>query len=113
VTDNLGATNSTILSILVASGPTLPAAPSNLNASVGAGRVVTLNWVDNASNETGFYVERAVKAKNLQFSRIATVGADVKTFAKTETADTWVYRVQAFNSVGASAYSNTATIRVR
>jgi len=113
VTDNQGATHSTTVSILVASGPTLPAAPSNLSASVGSGRVVTLNWSDNASNETGFYVERAVKAKNLQFSRIATVGADVKTFAKTETADTWVYRVQAFNSVGASAYSNTATIRVR
>ena len=50
--------------------------PSNLSASVGSGRVVTLNWTDNASNETGFYVERAAKAKNLQFSRIATVGAE-------------------------------------
>jgi hypothetical protein len=54
-----------------------------------------------------------VKAKNLQFSRIATVGADVKTYARTETAGTWVYRVQSFNGVGASAYSNSATIRVR
>jgi PKD repeat protein len=113
VTDNQGATNSTTVSILVTSGPTLPAAPSNLSASVGSGRVVTLNWSDNASNETGFYVERAVKAKNLQFSRIATVGAGVKTYTRTETADTWVYRVQAFNGVGTSAYSNTVTIRVR
>jgi PKD repeat protein len=113
VTDNQGATNSTTLSILVASGPTLPAAPSNLSASVGSGRVVTLNWSDNASNESGFYVERAVKAKSLQFSRIATVGADVKTYARAETAGTWVYRVQAVNGVGTSAYSNTATIRVR
>jgi hypothetical protein len=54
-----------------------------------------------------------VKAKNLQFSRIATVGADVKTYTRTESAGTWVYRVEAFNGVGASAYSNTATIRVR
>ena len=113
VTDNQGATNSTTLSIVVASGPTPPAAPSNLSASANSSRVVTLNWNDNASNETGFYVERAVKAKNLQFSRIATVGADVKTHTRTETAGTWVYRVQAFNGVGVSAYSNSAMIRVR
>ncbi|CAN5757400.1 hypothetical protein BH18ACI5_BH18ACI5_18340 [soil metagenome] len=31
----------------------------------------------------------------------------------TETADTWVYRVQAYNSVEAFAYANSATIRVR
>jgi PKD repeat protein len=113
VTDNQGATNSTTLSIVVAAGPTPPAAPANLSASVGSGRVVTLNWSDSASNETGFYVERAAKAKTLQFSRIATVGADVKTYTRTETAGTWVYRVQSFNAVGASAYSNAATIRVR
>ena len=112
VTDNQGATHSTTLSITVSPGPTPPVAPSNLSASTSSGRVVTLSWSDNASNETGFYVERAVKATNLQFSRIATVGADVKTFAKTETADTWVYRVQAFNGVGASGYSNNVTIRV-
>jgi hypothetical protein len=74
---------------------------------------VTLTWRDNSSNETGFHVERAVKAKTLQFSRIATLGANVTSYARTETADTWVYRVQAYNSVGVSAYSNSATIRVR
>ena len=62
---------------------------------------------------SGFHVERAAKAKNLQFSRIATVGANVRTYSRTETAGTWVYRVQAYNAVGASAYSNTVTIRVR
>ena len=113
VTDNQGATHSTTLSISVNPGPTAPAAPSNLSASAGSGRVVTLNWIDNASNETGFHVERAAKAKNLQFSRIATVGANVRTYSRTETAGTWVYRVQAYSGVGTSAYSNSATIRVR
>jgi PKD repeat protein len=113
VTDNQGATHSTTLSISVNPGPTAPAAPSNLSASAGSGRVVTLNWIDNASNETGFHVERAAKAKNLQFSRITTVGANVRTYSRTETAGTWVYRVQAYNGVGTSAYSNSATIRVR
>ena len=113
VADNQGGTHSTTLSIAVSPGATAPAAPSNLNASVGSGRVLTLTWNDNSSNESGFYVERAVKAKNLQFSRIATVGLGVRTYSRTETAGTWVYRVQAFNAVGTSAYSNHATIRVR
>ena len=113
VTDNQGATNTTTLSIVVNPGATAPAAPSNLIASNGSGRIVMLKWSDNASNETGFYVERAAKAKSLQFSRIATAGANVTTYSQTESAGTWVYRVQSFNGVGTSGYSNSATIRVR
>ena len=113
VTDNQGATHAATLSITVNPGATPPVAPSNLSGSASSGRVVTLNWSDNASNETGFHVERAAKAKNLQFSRIATVGANVRTYARTETAGTWLYRVQAYNAIGTSAYSNSPTIRVR
>ena len=113
VTDNQGASGTSTVTISVTPGPTPPAAPSSLTGSVGTGRVVTLRWSDNASNETGVYLERAAKGKNLQFSRIATLGANVTTCTRTETADTWVYRVQAFNGVGASGYSNNVTIRVR
>jgi PKD repeat protein len=113
VTDNLGATGTTTIGISVNPGQTAPAAPSNLTASVGANRLATLNWSDNSSNETGFYVERAAKTKNLQFSRIATVGANVSTYSSTETSGQWVYRVQAYNSIGASTYSNSVTVRVR
>ena len=35
------------------------------------------------------------------------------TLARTEAAGQWVYRVQAYNGVGTSAYSNSATVRVR
>lgn len=113
VTDNQGATGTKTLTITVNPGPTPPAAPSNLTGSVGSGRVVTLQWTDNASNETGFYVERAAKAKTPQFSRIQTLGANVTTYQRTETAGQWVYRVQAYNATGVSGYSNNATIRVR
>ena len=68
--------------------------------------------MDKSSNENGFYVERAPKAKTLQFVRIATIGANVTTYADTASSGQWVYRVQAFNAVGASAYSNNVTIRV-
>ena len=113
VTDNQGATGTTTIAITVNPGATPPAAPSNLSGSAGSNRLVTLNWTDNSSNETGFYVERAAKAKNLQFSRVATVGANVTTYSQTETSGQWVYRVQAFNGVGMSGYSNSVTIRVR
>jgi PKD repeat protein len=113
VTDNQGATATKSVSISVTAGATAPVAPSGLTASAGANRSVTLTWNDNASNESGFYVERAAKAKTLSFSRVASVAANVRTITRSETPGQWVYRVQAFNSVGASAYSNTATIRVR
>ena len=113
VTDNQGATATKSVNISVTAGATAPVAPSGLTASAGSNRSVTLTWTDNASNESGFYVERAAKAKILAFSRVATVAANVRTITRTETSGQWVYRVQAFNSVGASPYSNTATIRVR
>jgi hypothetical protein len=113
VTDAQGATDTTTMTITVAPGATAPAAPSNLSASAGAGRVVTLTWNDGASNEDGFYIERAAKAKTPAFARVGTVGANVRTFQRTETAGQWVYRVQAFNGAGVSAYSNSATLRVR
>jgi hypothetical protein len=113
VTDNQGATATHSLTITVSPGATPPAAPSNLTASVGSNRVVTLRWTDNASNENGFYVERAVKGKSPQFSRIATVGANVATWSAAQPAGQWVYRVQAFNATGTSPYSNNVTIRVR
>jgi PKD repeat protein len=113
VADNQGATASSTLTIVVSPGATAPSAPSNLRAAIGSGRVVTLTWTDTSSNETGFHVERAAKTKNPAFSRIASVGANVGTYTRTETAGTWIYRVQAFNGVGTSGYSNSATIRVR
>jgi len=113
VTDNQDAAATKTVMIAVTAGATAPTAPSNLSASAGANRSVTLTWNDNASNESGFYVERAAKAKTLSFSRVATVGANVRTLTRTETSGQWVYRVQAYNSVGVSAYSNTARIRIR
>jgi PKD repeat protein len=112
VRDNQNATATRNLTITATAGATPPAAPSTLTASA-SGSNVTLRWTDNASNESGVYIERAAKAKTLQFSRIATVGSNVATWTASQTSGQWVYRVQAFNATGVSAYSNHATIRVR
>jgi PKD repeat protein len=112
VTDNAGATATKSLTI-AATAAAPPAAPTNLTAAADANRLVTLRWTDASSNETGFSIERAVKARTLSFTAVGTVGANVTAFSQTVTAGQWVYRVRAFNANGNSAYSNQATLRVR
>ena len=74
-----------------------------------AGAVSTLNiaWQDNSSNEVGFNVERATSASG-PFTKIATPGPNVTTYSDTNLpeATNFCYRVNAFNTSGASAYSN-------
>ena len=79
-------------------------------AGACAAAEVTLRWADNSSNESGFRVERATG--NGSFSQIATTGANVTSYRDTTLAasTTYRYRVRAYNSAGASSYSNTASI---
>lgn len=92
-----------------------PAAPTNLTAQLQAGAVV-LAWTDNATNETGFSVERS--ANGGAFAVIATPGPRNNTGGVTYTDNTvaggssYSYRVTAVNGTFASAYSNTAAIAV-
>ena len=115
VTDNQGGTGSTSVVITVDAAPAAPAPPSGLSASVTRGGAVTLRWTDNASNEGGFAIERAASVKKgvPQFQQVATVGADTTSYGFTQAAGTWIFRVRAYNAVGASSYSNTVTVRVR
>ena len=89
-----------------------PATPPNAPASLGAAAIsssqINLAWTDLSSNETGFRIERSTD--NFNFAVIATVGANVTAFADTgrNGGTTYYYRVQAYNSAGASAYSAVA-----
>ncbi|MCI0370636.1 MAG: fibronectin type III domain-containing protein [candidate division NC10 bacterium] len=76
---------------------------------------LTLTWTDNSTNEAGFNIERRT-GQTGAFALINAVGADVESYTDSSLADgtEYCYRVQAFNGVGNSAYSNvdcgTATI---
>jgi len=86
--------------------PVPPGAPSNLTATATSMTQVNLAWTDNASNEDGFKIERKTGAAGT-YAEIATVGANVTTFANTALAsEDYFYRVRAFNAGGNSAYSN-------
>jgi hypothetical protein len=69
---------------------------------------INLSWTDHSNNETGFKVYRARHGQS--FKQIATVGANVTTYADTglRHSTTYRYRVQAYNSGGNSDYSNIA-----
>jgi hypothetical protein len=69
---------------------------------------LTLNWVDNASDEYGFRIERRPGTTGT-YSIVATV-SPVTTYTDTGLADTstYCYRVSAYNGNGISAPSNEA-----
>jgi len=91
-----------------------PAAPSALTATAQSTTRINLAWADNASNETGFQVQRSTNGT--PFTTIATVGANVKAYASTGLTKNRVYyyRVRAVRTgtpTVYSAYSNTASAR--
>lgn len=85
----------------------VPAAPTNLASSSVTATSITLTWTDNASNETGFVIER--QNGDGTWTQVGTTGANVTTFANTGLSSgvTYVYRVRAENVSGPSGYSNT------
>jgi hypothetical protein len=87
-----------------------PAAPSGLTATAISSSQINVSWTDNASNETGFKVERAT-ASGGPWSQIGTAGTNIASFADTTVAasTTYYYRVRATNATGDSAYSNIAS----
>jgi hypothetical protein len=95
-----------------AQAPTSPAAPSNLTASASSASV-TLNWRDNATNESGYRIERCTGNGCTQFLQIAEVGVNTVKFTDTGLARNtqYVYRVRAFNAGGNSTYSNSVSVK--
>jgi PKD repeat protein len=111
VTDNRGATNTAQVVITVNPDPSVINAPSNLKGTAGKGSA-TLSWTDNSTNESGFHIERAPSGSS-NFVRIASVGANVKTYKHTVARGNYLYRVQAYHATGVSGYSNVVTVRVK
>jgi hypothetical protein len=88
--------------------PTVPSAPTNLTAAAISSSQIRLNWTNTASNQTGFEIDRSRDSVN--FSPLTTVGASSTTFTDSALSSStkYYYRVEAINSVGASASSNIA-----
>jgi titin len=93
----------------------IPTAPTIGTAVAGAAGSISVNWVDNSSNESGFTVQRSLMAVNGTWGAWAnagTVAAGVQTFLNTglTTGRSYRYQVRANGVVGNSIYvgpSNT------
>ena len=88
----------------------LPVAPVSLTTLApivkSTGATIDMLWVDKASNETGFEVERS-RGGSTAFTRIATLAANTTFFTDNVTGNgQYCYRVRAVNTVGPSVYSN-------
>ena len=94
----------------VVSPATPPAAPSGLTATALSRSRIGLSWADNASNETGFRIERSFDGSS-DWRQISTVAANVTTHmhARQRPLTTFFYRVCATNAAGGSTYSNVAS----
>ncbi len=87
----------------------LPGAPTGLLASSTSSATTSLAWTDNATNETGFKVERKAGSGGT-YAQIGTSGQNLTFYndGGLTPGSTYCYRVRATNGVGDSAYSNEA-----
>jgi len=99
-----------------AAGPTAPGGLAASRNGSGANQRVALTWVDNASNETGYVIERATVADfsgtvtTFQAAANATGYVD----STVRAATTYYYRVVAIGASRArSAPSNVVTVTTR
>ncbi|MFN0098938.1 MAG: fibronectin type III domain-containing protein [Gemmatimonadaceae bacterium] len=90
----------------------LPAAPSALTAVATSGTSATLNWTDNADNESSFRIERCAGTGCTNFVEIASTNNDITTYADAglTAGETYNYRVRARNTIGNSVYTATASL---
>ena len=95
--------------------PAYPAAPSGLAITAASASSITLGWTNNATNQTGFVVDRATDSgftKNLVTQTVpATATTLTDTASGIQAGTTFYYRIRATNTVGLS--SNSAVVSAR
>lgn len=102
---------SAVASAATLAPPPPPNAPSGLTATATSSSAINLAWLDNSSDESGFYVESCGGAGCTNFAQIAQVAANVSVYSATGLAanTAFTFRVRAFNTNGNSAYSAVAS----
>jgi hypothetical protein len=95
---------------IIPQAPGTPPAPTNLTATATSLSQIVLNWTNNATDESGFIIERSTAA-NGTFTQVGTTSAGVTTYTDTNLSPstTYFYQVLATNSVGNSFATNQAS----
>lgn len=93
-----------------------PNAPSGLGAAPLSATSVYLTWTANATNESGYQLDRALDVNFTQGLITETLAAGLTSYTDTATGigpgQTFYYRLRANNSAGASGNSNIASTTV-
>jgi titin len=102
--------NSNVASAATQTVITALTAPSNLVAD-GMSGGVSLHWIDQSSNETGFMIRRSADG-GASWSDVGGVSANVSGFSDTSITPgmSYSYYVYAYNTTTQSAISNIASI---
>lgn len=89
--------------------PSIPVAPSNLNANAVSPSTIRVTWIDNSNSESGFKIWQKKGNGNWQLKY--RVGANVtsKNINGLQEETKYYYRVKAYNIGGDSTFSNTAS----
>ena len=109
---DVGKTGYSVQDYLTSITMPIPAAPSNLVA-IGDTNVIRMLWTDNATNESGFKIERKTGVSGT-YSQIAIApafsgnGTTSSQDAGLTYGNTYCYRIRATNATGDSSYSNAA-----
>lgn len=84
-----------------------PNSPSNLSSTTFSASQINISWLDNSTNELGFYLDRKTGVTG-SYSRIATLGTDVNSYSDLylNEQQTYFYRLRSYNLTGMSNYSN-------
>jgi cellulose 1,4-beta-cellobiosidase len=91
------------------SPPPIPTAPSSLEKTAVTGSTIAMTWSDNASNESGYRVERSTDGLAFQHRATLTASATAYTDTGLAVGVTYWYRINAFNATGSSGYSNVVS----
>ncbi|MFM9837590.1 MAG: choice-of-anchor I family protein [Cyclobacteriaceae bacterium] len=105
---------SSTISVYSIGGGTLPSAPTSLKVTASTSQVAaTLAWTDNATNETGFEIQRSLNSSS-GFAAIGTVSSNTTTYVDNTVSvgTTYFYKVRAFNDFGFSTESNTESVTI-
>jgi hypothetical protein len=88
----------------------VPAAPSGLAAVVASSTSLSISWLDNSNNESGFWLQQSTSATNFSgaVSTYPAQNATAATITGLTTGTTYYYKIVAYNADGNSADSNLA-----